>query len=163
MAHEIAGVRKHVLASANFLLGVSNFMVLALPESYTVGQTINPAEVDATHPARGIAWVLEGRCSHYLRDSSGPSLELLVKAGRGSHAPRWAQGDDLTNTVVAEHEGQVRLDKLTVGFPRRRVLDRMRAWWPCDRTKRTIQVEILGPEGLDVAALSGALPHTECH
>lgn len=157
-------MRKHVLASSNLFLGASNFMVLALPDRYAVGQTINPAEVAGSHQARGAAWVLDGRCSHYLRDGAAKiSLELLVLSDRGTRVPRWARGDGLAETVVAEHGGQVLVDRMRVGFPRRRTMERLRAWWPCERTRRTLQVEILGPEGVELSSVAAALPHSECH
>ncbi len=163
MASETAGVRRHVLASSNLLLGASNFVVLALPERYSIGQTINPAEVGGTHQARGAAWVLDGRCSHFIRDSGGPSLEILVVSDRGERTPRWGRGDGLTATLVAEHEAHVGIDRIRVGFPRRRTMERLRAWWPCERTKRTLQIEIVGPEGVDLVAVAAVLPHSECH
>src|SRR5512132_1301064 len=103
----------HVLASANVFLGASNFMVLALPDRYNVGQTINPAEVAGTHPARGAAWVLDGRCSHYLRDSqSKQSLELLVVSRRGEAAvPRWFGSTDTRALIVAQHEARLLFDE----------------------------------------------------
>lgn len=153
----------HVLASSNLLLGASNFMVLALPERYSIGQTINPAEVGGTHQARGAAWVLDGRCSHFIRDTTGPSLEVLVVSDRGQRVPRWDRSDGLSITSVAEHEARLGIDQIRVGFPRRRTMERLRAWWPCERTNRTVQVEIVGPEGVDLAAVAAVLPRSECH
>lgn len=160
---DAAGVGKHVLASANFFLGAKNFMVLALPARYVVGQTINPSEVAGSHSARGASWVLDGRCSHYLRDAQhGPSLELLVLTWRGfARTPRWAEG--ARATTVAQHDAQLLLDEIRVGFPRRRTLTRLRAWWPCERTQRTLQVELLGPDGFDLGAIAETLSLSECH
>lgn len=159
------GIRMHVLASANIFLGASNFMVLALPDRYNVGQTINPAEVAGTHPARGAAWVLDGRCSHYLRDSqSKQSLELLVVSRRGETAvPRWFGSTDTRALIVAQHDARLLFDEIKVGFPRRRAMARLRAAWSCERTKRALEVELLGPHDADLAAIADALTLAECH
>ena len=158
-----SGVRKHVLASANVFLGASNFIVIALPERYNVGGTINPPEVAGTHPARGAAWVLDGRCSHYVRDPQTKSaLELLVQSWRGeSRAPKWLA--DARSAMVDEHDARVLTDAIRVGFPRRRTLTRLRAAWSCERTKRSIEVELLGPEDVDLSAIADALLLSECH
>lgn len=159
---EPPGVHKHVLASANIFLGAGNFLVLALPERYTVGQTINPAEVNATHPARGASWVIDGRCSHFLRDANGPSLEFLFVSDRGSSPPRWAVGAN-PDRRIGDHEAVLLLDTMTVGFPRRREVGRLRAWWACDRTRRSPRLEIVAPVGVDLVAIGFALEHSECH
>lgn len=156
-------VRKHVLASANLLLGASNFIVLALPERYNVGATINPAEVAGTHAARGAAWVLEGRCSHFLRDAeTRASLELLVRSWRGEgRSTKW--GPDARAVVVAQHDAQLVTDAIRVGFPRRRTMTRLRVAWSCERTKRSLEVELLGPDALDLDPIAEALLLSECH
>lgn len=163
MSGDAAGVGKHVLASANFFLGATNFVVIALPDRYVVGQTINPPEVAGSHPARGAAWVLDGRCSHYLRDAErGPSLELLVLTWRGlKPPPRWAESTVALR--VDQHEAQLLIDEIRVGFPRRRPMVRLRAWWPCERTERTLQLEILGPDGTDLGPIAATLSLSECH
>lgn len=158
-----AGVRKHVLASANLFIGASNFIIIALPERWSVGGTINPPEVAGTHPARGAAWVLDGRCSHYLRDSlTKTSLELLVLSFRDAkRAPKWyGEGRDI---VVAQHDARVMTDAIRVGFPRRRGMARLRAAWSCERTKRALEVEILAPDGSDLGPIVEALLLSECH
>ncbi len=158
-----SGVRKHVLASANLFLGASNFMVLALPERYNVGQTINPPEVAGTHPARGAAWVLDGRCSHWVRDAqTKSSLELLVQSWRGEgRSPKWWA--DAREIVVAQHDARLVFDAIRVGFPKRRTLARLRAAWSCERTKRSLEVELLGPEDVDLSQIADALLLSECH
>lgn len=155
----------HVLASANLLLGASNFMVLALPDRYTIGATINPAEVAGTHPARGAAWVLDGRCSHYVRDvDAKTALELLVRSFRGeSRVPKWYAGQDARAIVVAQHDARLVTDAIRVGFPRRRTMTRLRAAWSCERTKRSLEVELLGPDALDLGPIAEALLLSECH
>lgn len=163
MPRDVAGVRKHVLASANFFLGASNFVIVALPDRYTVGQTINPAEVAGTHPARGAAWVLDGRCSHWLRDDeAGSSLELLVVTSRGTRPPGWS-GGPTTRAVFDEHDGEVLIDSIRVGFPRRRSMGRLRAWWPCERTRRSLRLEVVAPDGVDLAPVAESLVLSECH
>lgn len=156
-------VRKHVLASANLLLGASNFMVLALPEQYSIGATINPAEVAGTHAARGAAWVLDGRCSHFVRDPrTKVSLELLVQAWRGEgREPKWSSG--ARRIVVAQHDAQLSTDAIRVGFPRRRSMARLRAAWSCERTKRSLEVELLGPDDVDLTPIAEAILLSECH
>ena len=164
MARELAGIRKHVLASTNFFMGASNFVIVALPERYVVGQTINPPEVAGTHRASGAAWVLDGRCSHWLRDrEEGPSLELLVLTWRGERRPRWFAVDGANPATFAEHDGRLMLDDIRVGFPRRRTMRRLRAWWTCERTRRTLEIEVVAPAGADLAALAESLTHSECH
>src|SRR5512142_2242928 len=110
-----SGVRKHVLASANVFLGASNFIVIALPERYNVGSTINPPEVAGTHPARGAAWVLDGRCSHYVREAgTKAALELLVQSWRGeARLPKWESA--ARSTMVAEHDARLIIDAIRVG------------------------------------------------
>src|SRR5207249_2498687 len=100
---ERALVAKHVIASSNLFLGTSNFIVLALPREYGIGQTINPTEVNATHLARGAAWVVDGRCSHFVRSAGGPSLELLLVAERGVRRPSWVANG--AATLVGGHDG----------------------------------------------------------
>lgn len=158
-----SSVRRHVLASANLFIGASNFLVLALPDRYNVGGTINPPEVAGTHPARGAAWVLDGRCSHYLRDTaSRTSLELLVRSWRGeSRSPKW--WGDAREIVVAEHEARLVTDAIRVGFPRRRTMARLRAAWSCERTKRSLELELLGPDGTDLSPIADAILLSECH
>ncbi len=156
-------MERHVLASANMLLGASNFLVLALPERYRVGQTINPNEVNGTAQARGAAWVQDGRCSHYLRDGGTVrALEFLLVARRGVVPPGWA-ADPSRAIRVADHEGSARADTMRVGFPRRRDLDRLRLWWPCERTGRSLELELLGPLGAAPDDLIAALERSECH
>lgn len=158
-----SGVRKHVLASANLFIGASNFIVLALPERYNVGGTINPPEVAGTHAARGAAWVLDGQCSHYIRDAaSRSSLELLVRSWRGEErAPKWGAG--AREIVIAQHDARLATDAIRVGFPRRRTMARLRAAWSCERTKRSLELELLGPDGTDLSPLAEALLLSECH
>ncbi len=159
------GIRRHVLASANILLGASNLVVIALPDRYSVGQTINPAEVAGTHPARGAAWVLDGRCSHYLRDSqTRESLELLVVSRRGEGSvPKWFGSSDTRPLVVAQHDARLMVDEIRVGFPRRRPMARLRAAWSCERTKRALEIELLGPHDADLAPIAEAFALAECH
>ncbi len=165
MPAETPGVRKHVLASANIFLGASNFIVIALPERYAVGQTINPAEVAGTQQARGAAWVLDGRCSHYLREAgSAGALELLVLSERGeARMPKWAGAPGVVARRFAEHEGGQLEDTIRVGLTRRRTMPRLRAWWSCERTKRTLQVELVGPAGSDLSTIGDTLLLSECH
>ena len=164
MPRDIPGVRKHVLASANLFLGASNFMILALPERYVVGGTINPSEVAGTEQARGAKWVLDGRCSHYLRDpAANRSLELLIVADRGERRPGWSTDEGAGSALFAEHEGGYRLDAIRTGFPRRRTMGRLRAWWPCERTHRTLHLEVLAPEGVDLGPISESVRLSECH
>lgn len=153
---------KHVIASANFLLGASNFIVLAVPAGYTIGQTINPNEVNATHLARGAAWVVDGRCSHWLRTKAGPSLEMLFIARRGEKRPSWASAA-AQPFAIAGHDGVFLIDSFRAGFPRRRDQARLRAWWPCERTKRSVVVEIAGHAPLDLSPFAAALAASECH
>lgn len=153
-------VAKHVIASTNLFLGTSNFVVLAMPPEYSIGQTINPNEVNATHLARGAAWVVDGRCSHFVR-GSGPSLELLLLAERGANRPRWASSGRAL--ALGGHEGVLVLDALRVGFPRRREHVRLRAWWPCERTRRSLILEIMGPAPLSLEPFAEAIAASECH
>lgn len=157
------GVRKHALASANLLLGASNFIVLALPERYNVGATINPPEVAGTHAARGAAWVLDGRCSHWVRDTeTKASIELLVQSWRGeARSPKWA--GDARGVVIAQHDAGILADVIRVGFPRRRTMTRLRAAWSCERTKRSLEIELLAPANFDLTAIADALQLSECH
>jgi hypothetical protein len=159
----VSGVRKHVLASANLFIGASNFIVLALPDRYNVGGTINPPEVAGTHAARGAAWVLDGRCSHYVRDStSRTSLELLVQSWRGETRAAKLSGD-VREIVIAQHDARLATDAIRVGFPRRRTMARLRAAWSCERTKRSLELELLGPDGMDLSAIAEAILLSECH
>ena len=158
---ERALVAKHVIASSNLFLGTSNFIVLALPSGYGIGQTINPNEVNATHLARGAAWVVDGRCSHFVRSAGGPSLELLLVAERGVRRPSWVANG--AATLVGGHDGVVLMDSFRTGFPRRREHARLRAWWSCERTKRSLVLEIAGPAPLVLSPLATALVASECH
>ena len=160
-----SGVRKHVLASANVFLGASNFIVLALPERYNVGGTINPPEVAGTHPARGAAWVLDGRCSHYLRDArTKTSIELLVQSWRGeARAPKWYVSSEARGVLVAEHDARLIADAIRVGFPRRRTMTRLRAAWSCERTKRSLEIELLASADIELDAIAEAILLSECH
>jgi len=145
------------------LLGASNFLVLALPERFRVGQTINPNEVNGTAQARGAAWVQDGRCSHFLRDGGTVrALELLLVARRGAARPGWA-AEGSRAIRIADHEGSALADRLRVGFPRRRDLDRLRLWWPCERTGRSLELELLGAPGSEHDDLIAALERSECH
>jgi hypothetical protein len=164
MPREIPGVRLHVLASANLFLGASNFVIVALPERYVVGGTINPSEVAGTEQARGAKWVLDGRCSHYLRDPAAQrSLELLIVGDRGQRQPKWSAEEGVAPARFAEHEGRLRVDTIRAGFPRRRTMGRLRASWPCERTHRTLHVEVLAPEGVDLGPIGESLTLSECH
>lgn len=119
--------------------------------------------MNGTAQARGAAWVLDGRCSHYLRDAGGGSLEMLLVAHRGvAGRPRWAAEPSRT-IRIADHEGLARTDTIRVGFPRRRDLDRLRLWWPCERTGRSVELEIVGAPGSPRDELIGALERSECH
>ncbi|HEY6957190.1 MAG TPA: hypothetical protein VI814_00015 [Candidatus Limnocylindria bacterium] len=159
----VSGVRKHVLASANLFIGASNFLVIALPERYNIGGTINPPEVAGTHAARGAAWVLDGRCSHYVRDtSSRTSLEILVQSWRGeTRSPKWM--GEAREIVIAQHDARLATDAIRVGFPRRRTMARLRAAWSCERTKRSLELELLGPEDVDLSPIADAIVLSECH
>ena len=160
---ERALVAKHVIASSNLFLGTSNFIVLALPPEYGIGQTINPTEVNATHLARGAAWTVvdDQRNAQLLLHALGnqPHHDVGGAAGRKADQP----SDRLHRVGIGGHDGVVLMDSFRTGFPRRREHARLRAWWSCERTKRSLVLEIAGPAPLVLSPLATALVASECH
>jgi hypothetical protein len=65
--------------------------------------------------------------------------------------------------VIWQHDARLSTDAIRVGFPRRRTMARLRAAWSCERTKRSLELELLGPDDVDLAPIAEAILLSECH
>ncbi|MDR5694874.1 MAG: hypothetical protein QN198_12375 [Armatimonadota bacterium] len=160
-------MRKHVIAAENFLLGATNFVVVTLPEGWKLLRGISPPEVDSNRLFGEVQWVTSGRSPHLLvqpERRSGAELHVLVNRGRRMLDKLKASPGARPFFLHSGHEAFLLHHQVRRGLWRGYLEKGVRLSLFCDRTDRTITLEITGRIGeTEIQELLEALQGVECH
>lgn len=160
-------MRKHVVAAENFLLGPTNFVVVALPEGWKLLRGTSPPEVDSNRLFGDVQWVTSGRSPHLLiqpERRTGAEMHILIHRGRRSLEKLKASPGARPFPVQSGHEAFFLLHQVRRGLWWGSVENGVRLAVFCDRTDRTITLEIAGRIGeAEIDELLEALQGVECH
>ena len=140
--------KEHLIAASNFLMGVTNFLILPLPKGWRLVQGSSPPEVDSNTQRGDYSWVSSGRASHVLFDEDrGAGLELLVSISKGKgkeFKPKLSQMRDQGLIRLGGHEANYALGEVERGFFKKKVAQSLQLALYCDKTNRTIAMEFTG-------------------
>lgn len=159
-------MKKHIIAAENFLLGATNFVVVTLPEGWTLLRGTSPPEVDSNRQFGGVQWVTSGRSPHLLvqpERKTGAEMHILIQRGRRPLDKVKASPKACPFPLQSGHEAFL-LHLVRRGLWRGASENGVRLSVFCDRTDRTITLEITGRIGeAEIQELLEALQGVECH
>lgn len=160
--------QEYTVSVGNIVLGVYVFMILRLPPEWKLVRGGIPSEFVYSKELEGARWVTEGRAYHYLHNrSNGNRFQFTIKCVKG----RGKQG--LPRSLDKRGEGTIDLSghacryiwgKLRGGIFRKEELTYLNLSFTCDRTDRTVTLEMKGQgRQEDVRGLTEALGESKCH
>lgn len=159
---------KYLIAAANILFGVTNYLFLPLPKPWRLGKGISSPEVDSTTRRGDSLWVTSGRASHVVFNSDRRiGLELIVsisKGKKGKFKPKLSQMRDQGLMRLGGHEANYALGEVERGFFKKKVAQSLQLALYCDKTNRTIAIEFTGKcPADDLNQILEAMSLLQCH
>lgn len=160
--------KEHLIAARNFLMGVTNFLILPLPNGWRMGQGSSPPEVDSNSRRGDYSWVCSGRASQFLvHEDRGAALELLVSISKGKgkrFKPKLSQMRDQGVIPLGGHEASYALGEVEIGFLKKKGAQSLQLALYCDKTNRTIAMEFTGKcSADDLDQILEAMSLLQCH
>ena len=158
----------HLIAASNILFGIANFLILPLPKGWRFGREISPSEVDSTTQWGDSLWVTSGRASHVVfNEDREAGLELLVKVSkgkRGKFKPKLSQMRNQGLMRLGGHDANYALGEVERGLFKKKVAQRLQLSFYCDKTNRTIAIELTGKCPADALnQILQAMSLLQCH
>lgn len=149
------------------LVGPVGFVGLAVPPPWQVTKASVTPEVHTTVRESGRQWVASGETRHVVFDP-GRRLRIDLVVRVMPRAPRRTLPPLADQTaagaiVVAGHPGEFLLGRRRDGWLSPRLVPTLRVRHRCDRTGRTILIELSGAAVEDLRALLAAVGGLECH
>lgn len=156
---------RHVVAASNFLIGATNFLILALPQGWRIGDGIAPPEVDATHMDGGTLWVVDGRTHHVLFEPAAKrQVELIVRVQPGAaRRERVSTGWETGDIKVSGHPATYRIGEVRRGVLKRQRLAALGIAFHCNLSERSLCIEFFGPSSEDLREFLRLAPAITCH
>jgi hypothetical protein len=161
-------VKKHLLAANNFFLGVTNFLILPLPDSWQLVDVLVPPDVDASFPSKNISWVTSGSAHYLLADPDRSlSIEFLlqIKKGNTRRFKPILNPIEFQGTLwIGKHAATQTWGKMTKGILRKRWEEGLQILLPCDVLQRTLCLTFSGTCSREVLQeILKVIPYAECH
>jgi hypothetical protein len=162
-------VQPKLLAANHLLLGSTNIGIIPLPDGWALATGRAQPEVDGTVDHGGCRWMRGGHGWYWLWPASGRRHELVVHASPAParRPPALARTVEEGTFAASGHQGRYRLGFRSAWVPRPAPLPHLWAEIACDRTRRWLALELMGPAGsLDLGPLEAFLRGLEgfrCH
>ncbi|MEM1951857.1 MAG: hypothetical protein QW299_00835 [Candidatus Caldarchaeum sp.] len=155
--------RKFELATGNLLMGRFLWLLLDVPEGWTVKVGDIPSDVYYTTIVEGNGWITDGSTSYFLVNLVNGEvydLELKVKKGVKELGRLMTSGGE--KIMVNGHIATVVHREVKRGF-RRTPMKQIAITVPCDRTLRTIEMTVTGKNSDELDQIKQSLTNSRCH
>lgn len=150
------------------MVGTIEFVGLDLPDPWRITRALVTPEVQTTVRKDERQWVAAGETRHVVFDPSRRVHTDLVIRIMPS-APRrsltgFVEQAAAGVVTVGGHPGEFQIGRRRSGWLSRRLISALRVRHYCDRTERTILIDLSGDVAVDdLRVLLEALGHLECH
>ncbi|HWP45707.1 MAG TPA: hypothetical protein VNM22_00975 [Candidatus Limnocylindrales bacterium] len=161
-------MKKHLLAANNFFLGVTNFLILPLPDSWQLVDILTPPDVDASFTSQNISWVTSGSVNYLLADPQRSlSLELLLQIKKGNtqrFKPVLKPIESQGILWIGKHAATQTFGKITRGVFKKRWEEGLQILLPCEVLQRTLCLTFTGNCSREVLQeILKVIPYAQCH
>lgn len=140
-------VKGFTIAAGNPLLGVSNFLVITLPDDWSVKLSELPSEVNNSVLVGNVKWVTDGYAYHYIYNNDH-AYQLKIRIHRFQKETQVIQGKILESGEfkIASHKASYNLISKDIGFIKKQTVQVLYVHFYCENTNRTIELEITGKD-----------------
>lgn len=148
------------VAASNFLFGVVNFIILSLPEGSRLISGNIPPEINRIVKIGKVRWVSEGHTTNYIVHKN-VAFEVKVIVSEGSHLNKFEN-----SIIINGHHAYYRCILTKTGIIRRRQLNRLEINFYCNKTKRTLKLQLSSTYSIcerDIDAFLALLKDSICH
>ncbi len=144
-------VKGFTIAAGNPLLGVSNFLVITLPDDWSIRISELPTEVNNSVLIRNVKWVTDGYAYHYIYNNNH-TYQLKIKVHK-SQKESHTHGKVLESGEfkIASHKAFYTLVSKSIGIVKKQDIQILYVHFYCEHTDRTIELEITGKNVIDEA------------
>lgn len=135
------------IAAGNPLLGVSNFLVITLPDDYNIKIGEFPTEVNSSIILNNVKWVIDGDAYHYIYNGDhGYQLKIKVRQSKKKriHQVRGSRILEKGEFMISSHKASYNLVSKSIGFIKKQEIQELNIHFYCDHTNRIIELEIVG-------------------
>ncbi|MEM1936662.1 MAG: hypothetical protein QXX49_01100 [Candidatus Caldarchaeum sp.] len=154
--------REYELATGNLLMGRFTWLVVYVPEGWTVKLGDAPVDVNYTTVVKETGWVLDGSSNYYVVNLvNGDVVELEVKCRKGVKQPNPSR-DKLEIYRVNGHSADVFSRTVRRGI-RRTPTTQLSLHIPCTETNRTIELTFTSQSSSGLEQLKTLIPSYRCH
>ncbi|MEM4328228.1 MAG: hypothetical protein QW777_04345 [Candidatus Caldarchaeum sp.] len=154
--------REYELATGNLLMGRFTWLVVYVPEGWSVKIGDAPVDVNYTLVVKDAGWVLDGSSNYYVVNLvNGDVVELEVKCRKGVKQPRLSR-EGIETSRVNGHSAYLFSRTFKRGI-RRTPMTQMSLQIPCTETKRTIELTFTSQSSSGLEQLKNLLPSYRCH
>ncbi|MGB9728779.1 MAG: hypothetical protein ACP5GU_05935 [Thermoprotei archaeon] len=153
------------IAAGNPLLGVSNFLVVTLPDDYNIKIGEFPTEVNNSIILNNVKWVIDGDAYHYIYNNNH-GYQLKIKVRNSQRKIHQIQEKILENGefTISSHKASYSLVSRSIGFIKKQQIQVLNIHFYCDHTNRTIELEIMGKDILsELKNFISNLKESICH
>lgn len=159
---------RQFLEAFNVLLGQIGFVALTLPSPWRITRATVTPEVNTTVREGERQWVASGETRHVvLEQSRNLRAHLLVRVAPGkARRPlsRLNEAVEDGTITIGGHPGVFQIGRRREGILPRRLVPTAQVRHYCDRTRRTILMDVSGAVAVeDLRRLVEALGGLECH
>jgi len=156
------------LEAVNPIVGRTQFIGLSLPPAWRITRATVMPDVATTVRQGERQWVAAGETRHVVFDGARRiRLDMVVQVKPGASRrplPRLAETVANGPIAVGGHPGVFQLGRRREGVLSRRLVPTLRVRHYCDRTQRTILLELSGSVLVEeFRALLEAMRSVECH
>jgi ribosomal protein L9 len=140
-------VKGFTIAAGNPLLGISNFLVITLPDDWNIKVGELPTEVNNSVLIGNVKWVTDGYAYHYIYNNEH-AYQLKIKVHKSQKESQAVQGKVLESgeVKIASHKAYYNLINKDVGFIKKQAIQILYIRFYCENTNRTIELEITGKD-----------------
>jgi len=158
-----------VISIANPLLGLFRYLVLSVPDGWTLRKGEIASEIGSSIEYNGFRWVIDGEAHHYILNLTGEdaySLDLKCYSGR---RPDSRIMDKLRHPMtgsgnVSGHTFTYGIGEKDIGFFVKKPTRCIRINFVCEETNRGIRIELLGRgSSSGVMSLIESFERSRCH
>ncbi|MEM3832483.1 MAG: hypothetical protein QW128_02650 [Thermoprotei archaeon] len=153
------------IAAGNPLLGVSNFLVITLPDDYSIKAGEIPTEVNTSIILNNVKWVADGEAYHYIYNyNHGYQLKIKVRHFQRKLHKTQERVLESGEFMISSHKASYNLVNKSIGFIKKQQMQTLSIHFYCDHTNRAIELEIVGKDVLsEVKNFVNNLKESICH
>lgn len=154
-------VRQYELFTGSLLSGTYSLLTLTLPDGWVIQRTRIPPDIYYMGVVDGRRWILEGYATYFLSNVvTGDSYRLFIEIKKGLNPIQSEAGASITS--FAGHTAYLTVTPVSIGFFRKKPAWEVVLKTVCDKTQRSIKIQITSTHKLPEDVLE-AIRDSSCH